>query len=663
MALPILCFSQYEKDAKLLYLGPSDITIGSINGIHPNLANYGFGNYVNGDVRQSFRIKGVPLKFVGHVSNEELRIGKPNYFRLSYDALTAKRLSKFELGELQMNTQSELKAKLESLYKLEGELSYKREMLSRLKLGHPIPELKRGLQIPSFDSISAPEFSLPKAPNLELPGMNSSNVPNLTKIDSLQLELLEIKDNISSAKGKIDSLEANMDKLKNMSMSSYLPERFKLRRLNIGLTSLSSGGLSKNAIPIHGVHAEGVYRETFYDVSAGMTQPFQNFSSEVFNQLTSNTQNVFNLDQFFNANKMRLVTSSVLGYGDKYRSNIKVEHFYSGKSWESIKKRESEATANTLNLSGNYNRGIIENLDVGFLAGITMTHNDSLQSSSGTDANIAYRGTAKYKFERIKGALEGEYRSLGSNYDGSSQGVLINGTTHKMLGYTQKIGRFSSVGLRYMEDSFSKTDSIVLFNSSKRLVSMGNIRINRENKLQGSYSLILGSGDEVKNRKGHLGTLMYVNEIRLGKNRMTNIAQGGYTIIPVRLSNQEIIHGSITSQFRTEKLTYSLKGSYEEYKGIELLWGKNYILEPQITYKGKMGEISFAYQYCRSDQFDEDHGVVLNANFTPSKFLSWQVRGQKWLEKERNFFFIQAPTFVAPWYFDIRVILHLNVKK
>lgn len=47
----MLCFSQYEKAAKLLYLGPSDITIGSINGIHPNLANYGFGNYVNGDVR------------------------------------------------------------------------------------------------------------------------------------------------------------------------------------------------------------------------------------------------------------------------------------------------------------------------------------------------------------------------------------------------------------------------------------------------------------------------------------------------------------------------------------------------------------------------------------------------------------------------------------
>ena len=93
-----ISFSQNEKDASLLYLGPSDVTIGSVNGIHPNLNNNAFANYFNGDLSQKFRVKNIPLHFVGHISNEELRIGKPSYFRLNYDASTAARLSKIDLS-------------------------------------------------------------------------------------------------------------------------------------------------------------------------------------------------------------------------------------------------------------------------------------------------------------------------------------------------------------------------------------------------------------------------------------------------------------------------------------------------------------------------------------------------------------------------------------
>ncbi len=654
--LALNLWGQGDSSQAFIYFGPTDIGIGTVQGIHPNLDNVGFGNYINGDLRQSFRIKGIPLQFVGHVSNETLRIGKPSYFRLSYDEHTFNKLDKLNLQNdidlKKLNLQCEMKA----LHELEGKLSYQREMLRRLEL-QDIPDLS------NIDLSALPDsLNGLNVPDLDLNLLNLPNGNNNQKLDAISLNIQEMTGKMKDIKGSIDSLQFDLGELEKKNLSTYVPEKFRLKKANFGLTSLSSGGLSNNTIPIHGLHVEGSYKRSFYDVSAGLTQPFQNFSAQVFDQITGNTQNVFNLNDFYNVNRMKFISSEIVGLGEKNRTHLKMEHYYSGRTWEAIKDRTSEAIANTVNLSGNAEIKWIEKLNIGFLIGLSVKSKDTVNQSFGAES-LAYRGTANYKIERAKGEIQSEFRSLGGDYDGVSQGLVINGTRHAMIGYQQKLGRHSNVTTRFMEDRFSKTDSIVLFNQSRRWMTQLNSRINRYNKFQLSYSLIQGSGNEVQDRKGHLGTVMFINEIKIGKNMLTNIVRGGYTFIPIRIGNQEITQGSISSDFHVDNFTYGLTGSYEKYIGIQQLWGENYILEPHVAYRGKKGEISFSYQYLKSQQFSEDHGFTFRANLSPSQFITWQVTGQRWLVKERNFFFIQAPSYVAPWYVDIKLIIHLNVQK
>lgn len=652
-----LC-SQTDSTQGFLYIGPTDLSIGTVQGIHPNLNNIGFGNFINGDINQRFRVKGIPLQFVGHISNETLRIGKPSYFRLSYDENTFKKLDKSKLQVELSQKELELKQQLDSLHVLEGKLSFQREMLRRAQQqqGISIPTIPK---LPNFpDSLKKPELDLPELP------LNSPIEINQKQrqFDSILLSIQTISGNISDVKGSIDSLKINVEDLKGMHLSSYVPPQFKLKKANIGLTSLSSGGLSNNTIPIHGIHVEGTYRRSFYDVSAGLTQPFQNFSAQVFDQITNNTQNVFNLNDFYNVNRMKFISSEIIGLGDRHKTHLKLEHYYSGRSWESIKNSLSEPITNTLNLSGSADLKRIKNLKVGFLVGLSIKSRDSISTEIGAE-NIAYRGTANYKIEQTNGELQSEIRSLGGNYDGITQGLFINGTRHIMLGYLQKLGRHSSIATRFMEDRFSNTDSVVLFNQSRRWMTQFNSPFNRYNTFQLSYSLIQGSGNEIKNRKGHLGTAMFINEIQVHKNRIVNILQGGYTFIPIRIGNQEIAQASITSDFHARQFTYGVKGSYEKYTGLTQLWGENYILEPHVGFRGKKGEVFFSYQYLKSQQFSVDNGLTFRVSFSPSQFITWQASGQKWLAKDRNFFLIQAPGYVAPWYVDFKIIIHLNVQK
>lgn len=109
-------------------LGASTISIGSTYGIKPNYdANFG-ASYFFGEIDQAIKIKNVPIKISGRISDEPYRSGRPSYFRVSYDSYTYKRNELSELNKKLDSLNKLQQLELDSLFKLESKLSYYKQI-------------------------------------------------------------------------------------------------------------------------------------------------------------------------------------------------------------------------------------------------------------------------------------------------------------------------------------------------------------------------------------------------------------------------------------------------------------------------------------------------------------------------------------------------------
>lgn len=268
-----LTFGQKEP---LIYFGRTNISLGSTYGVRPNYDAIVGSSYFFGEFDQALRIKGVPIKFSGRISDEPYRSGRPSYFRMSYDSYSYKKneISKLngQLDSLNIDKQ----AQLDSLYKLEGKLSY----LKHLQMQQAALQL---------DSINNPisninlndSLSLLVVPDLN--GINPISIPNQNDLNLAEMEKIQLA--IEAQKVKIEQIDAESLKVKtdinNLHYKTDLGFLQGIRKFDVGLSSLSPSSFSNNAIPIQGFHAAGVFKKTFYDVAAGFTLKNQLFSNQI----------------------------------------------------------------------------------------------------------------------------------------------------------------------------------------------------------------------------------------------------------------------------------------------------------------------------------------------------------------------------------------------
>jgi hypothetical protein len=653
-------FGSFGQKNPVFSFGASNISVGSTYGVRPNYDATLSSSYFFGEVDQAIRVKGVPIKISGRLSDEPYRSGRPSYFRISYDSYSYK---KYEITELNNQLDSlniDKQIQLDSLYKLEGKMSYLKQIQIEQAAFH-LDSLNNPLG--NIGLVLNDSLSLPSVPDLNGVNINSISLPNQNSIDLNELELTQLS--IDQQKEKLAQIDTESLKLKvdinNLHYKTNLGFLQGIRKFDVGLSSLSPSSLSNNAIPIQGLHAAGVFKKMFYDVAAGFTLKNQLFSNQVFDQLLTNSVNVFNLGSFFSTNNVRFVSSAIVGIGEKDKNCIAVENFYTGRPFEDIRNHVSSPTTINNALTAAITPKKLERLTLTASIGQSSIVNDT--NPVRINDKLAYKGGLRFVFPKIHGTFESMYRSIGSEYNGFSQGVYINNSTHGEFTYKQDFGSRIKTAVRYSEDHISAQDTSINIRKTKQGAFSLNWKVLNNTVLTATYSLVDAVGDTLIRRYSHLGQLGLNNTIQLKNNSIINSLNIGYASISGKDSVQQITQLSWQTDFKAEKWFAGVKVSYDHFSGVQRVYGDNYIFQPEIGFNLKDADLSLAYQYLRSEQFSSDNGILVNFNYRPSEYISWHFSAQKWLVRDTYFFMQNVPNFVKPYFIKVSLSIHLNVKK
>lgn len=645
------CLSQQNQ---LISFGAGTFSLGAIYGVRPNYtANFNEG-YIFGEFEQALQIRAIPVKLSGRISEEPYRSGRASYFRASYDSYGFKR-NELERLDNKLDSLKSLQGfEMDSLHKLEGKLSYlnqinyeqKQALLDSIKFA-PLSN-----QINFLDTTKLISFSNPLNPQVlhsTIPVLDTFIIRNLIN---------DQKEILSSLNSEVIDTESEINNLNNKKNLGFLQG---IRKFDLGLSSLSPSSLSNNAIPIQGIHISGVVKKTYYDVASGFTLKNQLFSNQVFDQLINNSSNVFNLGNFFSVNNVRFVNSAIIGVGEKGTNSIEIENFYTGRPFEDIRNHIASAISLNNALTVCFTPKKLDQLTLSTSIGQSNILNDSNEVR--LNDKMVYKGGLVVRLPKIGGSFESMFRSLGSEYNGFSQGIYISNSTHGEFTYNQEVGSRLKSMVRYSEDIFSSHDTINHIRKTKQGTLSLNLKASRNTTISSTYSLVEAVGDTLISPHSHLGQLNVNNSIRLKKNFLITNLSAGYVSIAGQDSLQKIMQFTWQSDFRTEKWFVGLKTSFENFSGLQRMYGSNLICQPEFGFTSKMTDISFAYQLLVSDQFSQDYGLIANFNFRPSAYVTWHFSAQKWLERDTYFFLQDANEYVKPYFVKIRLSIHLNVKK
>ena len=264
---------------------------------------------------------------------------------------------------------------------------------------------------------------------------------------------------------------------------------------------------------------------------------------------------------------------------------------------------------------------------------------------------------------KISSLFKANYRSLGSSYDGFSQGIYINGAKHLDASFKKEIGRRIILNSRYALDQFQSTDSL------KNIVQthLGGLDLNwkltRTTSLYGSYSLVSATSVDGTQNLSHLSKLGFYSIKRIKHTNWVNSADAGYARVAGVDSNQVLTQGSLKSEVRFKKWFFSAKGTYQNVEGLARVFGENWIFQPEVGIKLSNLEAGFSYQFMKSEQFEKANGFQGYFLFNPSEYLTWSFSATKWLPSEYIFFLPELKSYQKPYYFKVKLIVHLNVNK
>lgn len=652
-----------EKPA-FFELGRTNFSIGSTHGVQPNYISNIPKNYFYGEFDSRIRIASLPFYLTGRISNEKYRSGRPSYFKLSFDANSLRRNLMRELNDSISLFEDHIAEKQKTIDSLESKISYLN--LAKFENSNLPPisnELTTSLatEIPNeLPNLSADGYSIPSIDTLSI-----STPSELDVLDDYDLDLENLNQQLELEQQALSGLENQLLNLQQEKEKLNLKKDigfFKgINKVDVGLSTLSQGSLSKNAIPMQGLHVAGTINKYFYDVAVGLTFPNQLFSTSAFDQLIDNNANVFNLGNFFNNQTTRLVSSLITGYGEKDIRSIAVESFYTGKTLTEFK----EGVAGTQNISTNLNACYTLKkypfLTLNGTLGYTSHFNDSTPRKE--SEKLAYGGGLKFEIRKISTLVKVNYRSLGSSYDGYAQGIYLNGSKHFDASIKKEFGRTFITTLRYANDQFASGDSIQPISKT----NLGGIdiiwKLGAKSSLYGTYSLVQSATFDHERNLSQLAKCgLYISK-KIKTVEWINTLDGAYAFLEGADSNQTIFQGNLKSEIRFKKWFVSTKATYQKMEGLKRLYGENWIITPEIGVKLKDFEAGVSYQFSCSDQFRNSTGLQAYFSYSPSPYVSWSFSATKWLPSEYTLFLPEVSTYQQPYFFKVKLSIHLNVNK
>lgn len=431
--------NQPEAPKKRVFVNdPSaDLKIGSVYGIHPNLRNEIPQGYYFIEGVSSATIVGLPLKMNFRNSNEELRFGRAGFFKLSFDSQKFRELNVEQLQGKIVGINSEIDSKNKILFGLQSKLSFlyqkKIELENKLKLNKAnLPTLKEDSidfemhkKIESLSAIKG--FEMPET-SLNFEASEKYNLDSLNlKIEGFQTKIDDLNTNLKELKTQKQKLQELYSKKVMNKATSFLSG---IKKFDIGLTTLSKSSMSKNSIPMQGVHVQYVWDNYFTDVAAGYSLPNQLFSNQAFDQLIYNSGNIFNQGDFFQVKNTQFISSARIGYGKEVGNHIALENFYTGPFVKFLDQKQNLSPSYTSNVTGKYSPTKLKNLKFTSSMGYTWKKQpDSLSINYQSITNsIALFSSASYSFTKTNSSLEASFRRIPSEYDGSTQGIYLNKT-------------------------------------------------------------------------------------------------------------------------------------------------------------------------------------------------------------------------------------------
>jgi hypothetical protein len=653
-------------------LGRTDIDLGANAGVQSNfLDKRGRMNHFV-EVSSSFMFKNIPLTFQGRLSDEKYISGKPTYFRLSYDALAKYRMRKAELEHEIGGLDTDIGGINQDIYAMEGKISYLDFLLEQYKLlkGKNKPQIPNGsLEKPDFPNGKVPDIN-GKIPDTKIPDLK---VPEANKIDFDNLNLDSITDKISSYKGTLDKWNGKIDSLQNLkngklndlnALNLKKPNGFLdgIKRFDLGLTSLSGGKMSNSSVPIQGVRFKGTYRKYFYDVAAGLTVPNKLFSNSVVDQYLNNSQNIFNMNQFFTVNTARFVSSIIIGYGDEERNSVSVENYYNGRDLQSILHKKKQITNNTSNVSFTLSPLKSGRLFISGSLGQTIPIGDSV--SRNYASQLAYTTKVKYRFTRMHTQVYGQVKRIGVNYDGFSQGLYNSGFLHHEYGFQSKLFKHLSIVGKYIGDRYDASSK------GKGLITNG-IHIDVQETiiknllLFAGYSLINARGNDsitYGNNALYRGGFVYQKKFK--KSKFTLSSNSTYSRVNGLDSTIQMTNVILKSEMAHKYIFYGVTANYQDFKGMSKIYGTNIIISPELGAKYKGVQFTSAFNYLKSQQFSNQYGFSFTLSATPGKNFTWYMTARRWLPTDAlNFITPDVDYPIRPWFWELRLKIHLNVLK
>lgn len=664
-------YSQNEQvESPWLNIGKTNLVFGLNQGSHPNLINGRLN--VNTSIESALTIKSIPLNLSGRFSTEKFISGKPTFFRLSYDGYKRKGIDKQNWeGEL-IQTNEELGKYQDSLYKIEGQIAYWQLQKEQLEKGDI-------LQIPNIPSIKQPDLNLPNSKG-SLPKIDSLNIedqesriklPEIdsptssdTKLDSISGLLTNLNQNLSMVSQMKDSLmelkQKYTDKINSVDFKMPNSILGGIDKLDLGLTSMSSGSMSNNTIPIQGIHVKGKYRRSFYDAAAGTTVPNRLFSNSIFDQMTNNTQNIFNLNQLYTVNSSRFISSIIVGYGNQEKNSISVENYYNGRELKDIFSNAHKGTNLTSNLSGTWL--FTEKWQWNASVGKTFAINDSVKRS--LDKDLAVSIGTKYKLNKLRSELYAKVKRVGSDYDGYSQGLYNSGYSKQEAGINSRLNKRLSTQLIFVRQVFSSSSSTFKGMRTTSVTLDAQWNITRNWMLYGGYTLLDASGfDTLARGMNHLGKggFTWLKNRKSFKAQLSGLA--AYSNVKLIDSNLRLVNASLHGSLDWRILGGGLQISLQDYSGLSAIYGTNWIIKPELRIHHKGFSFSAAYQLLFSEQFGRQSGFSCKVLASPSEHVTWEISGAKWLPTEALYIPLFNTERFIPYYFDLKLRVYLNRNK
>jgi hypothetical protein len=384
------------------------------------------------------------------------------------------------------------------------------------------------------------------------------------------------------------------------------------------------------------------------------------FSSSVFDQVTTNTQNVFNLNQFYTVNTSRFISSLIVGYGNSEKNSISVENFYNGRELKNIFSHVSGKTNLTSNISGTWI--FVRNWSWNASIGKTFKINDSIKRSFQED--LAFSLGTKYRWVKLRTEIHFKVKQIGNGYDGYSQGLYNSGYSKMELGVHSKITKKINLQVTGIYQKFNRSNND--FNGMETKSGTVDLQWHITNRLVlfGGYTLLEATGmDTLAKGLNHLGKGGFT-WVKKGKTLRTELSGlGAYSQVNRIDSNIRLINTSLHGVLDWRILGAGIQVSMQDYSGLSAIYGVNWIIKPElkIHYKGITAQGS--YHLLISEQFGNQSGFSCKISASPSENVTWEFTAAKWLPTEALYIPLFNTERYKPYYFDLKLRVFLNTHK